>query len=113
MVLHKDVVMAVLSASATLAGLALVFLGIVFSLAQSTTNTLQYPPWVGWTVFAPFIFGIICIGESTAWLLTRNNESLYVATLVTFWMQLALLLVASLLMTLASSVSIEHPDKAE
>ena len=46
--------------------------------------------------FAPFALGIICVGESTVWLLTRNNEPLYVVALVTFGIQLALLLAVAM-----------------
>lgn len=106
MVSHTDVVITVLGASATLAGLTLVFLGMVINFLQPANNFLGLPRTL--TFLAPFILGIICVGVSSAWLVTRNNEVLYVATLVTFWMQLALLLVVTLLFTATGTVEINH-----
>jgi hypothetical protein len=105
LVSHTDVVITMLGASATLAGLALVYLGMMISSDQSSGVEAGLPSWATVMFFSPFILGIICVGVSSAWLVTRNKEVLYVATLVAFWMQLALLLVVTLLFAGTGSVT--------
>ena len=104
---HKDVVIAVLGASAALGGLVLVFLGIVITTFQTRGNDESAPGVLTgrWSrraaifTLTPFVFGISCVWESTVWLMTTNNEDLYLATIVTFFVQLVLLLAVAILVT--------------
>ena len=104
MVAHQDVIITVLSAAAGLAGLVLVFLGIVVTTFQS------YAPEDAATVrpgfrrdakvtLASFAVGLLCVVLSTAWLLTTNNQGLYIAALLTFFGQLVLLVLAASFVT--------------
>lgn len=98
---HKDVVLALLGASAGLSGLVLVFLGLVVSMKE------RFPPGTkpaivsrtrqpAVAVLATFGVGIACVGAATAWLvLRRENSLLYFMTISLFLAQLALLLVAT------------------
>lgn len=98
---HKDVILAVLSASAALAGLVLVFLGLVAtsvaSYAPGTKKTIVAKarrPVYG--ILASFGLGVLCVGFATWWaLLLRGSHPLYVVTVVLFVAQLASLVVAT------------------
>jgi|SRR5258708_5529810 hypothetical protein len=104
MVAHQDVIITVLGASAALAGLVLVFVGIVVTTFQgygteqaaAVRSAFRHDALL---TLAPFTLGVASVGCSTAWLLTRNNQPLYIATLVTFIGQLVLLLLAAFLVT--------------
>ena len=104
MVAHQDVIITVLGAAAGLAGLVLVFLGIVVTTYQSFPGDTPSKVLSGFRSTAtltlgPFVLGIACVALSTAWLLTRHNEDLYLAALAAFVAQLALLLLAASLVT--------------
>jgi uncharacterized membrane protein len=104
MVRHQDVVIAVLGAAAGLAGLVLVFLGIVITTFQSYNTEDSATVLPGFrrdakVTLGSFAFGLVSVGSSTAWLLTRNNQGLYIAAIATFGVQLLLLLVAAGLVT--------------
>lgn len=104
MVGHQDVVIAVLGAAAGLAGLVLVFLGIVVTTFQSYNAVDAATVLPGFrrdakVTLGSFASGLVSVGLSTAWLLTRNNEGLYIAAIVTFGVQLLLLVVAAGLVT--------------
>jgi hypothetical protein len=104
MVAHQDVIVTVLGAAAGLAGLVLVFLGIVVSTFQGYSPEAAATVLPGFRRDAKFIlgsfgFGLVCVGLATAWLLTRNNQGLYIATIVTFIGQLLLLIAAAGLVT--------------
>jgi hypothetical protein len=102
---HEDVITTVLAAAGGLAGLVLVFLGMVVTTYQS------YPGNVPDSVrtkfrensiltLLPFLLGIVCVCLSTVWLLlSQNNENLYLAAVVSFFAQLASLLLAAGLVT--------------
>jgi hypothetical protein len=102
---HKDVVLAVLGASAALAGLVLVFLGLVVaaygSLAGDTPKAVKAPlRRTGRVVLAPFGLAIVCMVAATLWLVrSGRSEGLYVTTLALFLTQLCAL-VGSALWTL-------------
>lgn len=98
---HRDVVLAVVGISAGLAGLALVFLGLVVSTYQSfvapTPDTVlaRYRLVVG-VVLAAFAVGLACVVVATLWLLSlTDHQALYVATVGLFAAQLVSLLVAT------------------
>jgi uncharacterized membrane protein len=94
----KDVVLALLGASAGFAGLVLVFLGLLVAAYQSfepgTPKTVlgSYRKAAVF-VLAAFFAGLICVGSATAWLVDAdNNQTLYLATLAAFSVELALLI---------------------
>jgi uncharacterized membrane protein len=98
---HKDVVLAILGASAGLSGLVLVFLGLVVAayggLAGDTPSAVRTPlRRTGWVIFLAFALGIACVAVATVWLLRLGgNQSLYVATASLFVVQLVALVIAS------------------
>ena len=99
---HKDVVLAALGASAALAGLVLVFLGLVVGayggLAGDTPKSVKAPlRRTGLVVLTPFVLAVACMAASTAWLvLSGRGEGLYVATVALFVVQLAAIVGAAL-----------------
>jgi hypothetical protein len=104
MVAHKDVIVAVLGAAAGLAGLVLVFLGIVVSTFQSYNPVDAATVRPGFrrdaqVILGSFSLGLVCVGLSVAWLLTRNNQGLYIAAIVAFIGQILLLMAAAGLVT--------------
>jgi hypothetical protein len=94
---HKDVVLGLLGASAALAGLVLVFLGLIVAayggLAGDTPKSVKAPlRRVGGMILLPFGLGIICMAAAVAWLLLLGGGSgLYVATVTLFLLQLTAL----------------------
>lgn len=100
-VAHKDVVLALLGASAGLAGLLLVFLGLVVGayggLAGDTPARVKAPlRRVGRFLMAAFVVGLACVGVASGWLVQlAGGEGLYVATVVLFAAQLAMLLLGT------------------
>jgi hypothetical protein len=100
MTAHQDVTITVLGAAAALAGLVLVFLGIIVTTYQSFPGDTPAKVLSGFRIAAmstlgTFVLGVACVVLSTAWLLTRNNEYVYLAALAAFAAQLLLLLVAA------------------
>jgi hypothetical protein len=100
MTAHQAVIVTVLGAAAGLAGLVLVFLGIVVTTYQSFPGDTPGKVVSGFRSAAmltlgTFVLGITCVALATAWLLTRNNEYVYQAALAAFAAQLLLLLVAA------------------
>ena len=75
-VLHKDVVIALLGASAALVGLILVFVGLVINaysaLGSSATEGAKAPyRCMAGLTLVPFGLGLAQIGFGTAWLLLQ------------------------------------------
>jgi uncharacterized membrane protein len=100
MTTHQDVIITVLGAAAGLAGLVLVFLGIVVTTYQSFPGdspgtVVSAYRWSGVLALGTFALGIACVALAAAWLLTRNNDYLYQAALAAFAAQLLLLLVTA------------------
>jgi hypothetical protein len=100
MAAHEDVIVALLGAAATLAGLVLVFLGIVVTTYQSFPG--DTPPKVlgrfrisGMLTLGTFALGIACVALATAWLLTSDNEDVYLAAVAAFAAELLLLLLVA------------------
>lgn len=100
-VAHKDVVIALLGASAGLSGLVLVFLGLVMgSIASFSPGTK--PAIVArarrpaiW-ILVSFGVGVACVAVATAWLVHPHGAHLlYVATVSLFAAQLVTLVAAT------------------
>ena len=102
---HGDVMTTVLGAAGGLAGLVLVFLGIVVTTFQSYPGNIDDALRRGFRqdsilTLVPFALGVICVCLSAVWLLlSKNNEGLYIAAVLTFFLQLASLLLAAGLVT--------------
>lgn len=98
---HKDVVLALLGVSAALAGLVLVFLGLIITAYQSFRTPTPAPVLnryrrIAVTVLAAFGLGIACVVVATLWLLRlEDSQGLYVATVLLFSAQMAALLIAT------------------
>lgn len=97
MTAHKDVVVALLGGSGGLAGLGLVFLGIIIATVQSfdgaTPRTVKdrYRR-VGLAILIAFGLGMVCVSTATIWLpLSCENRALYVITVAAFFLQIAAL----------------------
>ncbi len=96
---QKDVIITVLTASAALVGLVLVFLGLIVSsyegydAGQQASVDSRYKT-LGWWVMAGFVVGLACVGLATAWLLWQGEWE-YRLTVVAFAVQLLLLVAAS------------------
>jgi hypothetical protein len=98
---HADVIMDLLEASASLAGLALVFLGMIAS--ATAVNAPGEPPSVTdkarlpvYAVLVAFLSGILCVATAAVWLVAlRSVFAVYVLTVSLFFLQLALLISAT------------------
>jgi hypothetical protein len=100
MTTHQQVIVTVLGAAAGLAGLVLVFLGIMVTTYQSFPGDTPGSVLAGFRhaailTLSTFVLGIGCVALATGWLLTRNNVFLYAAALAVFAAQLLMLLVAA------------------
>jgi hypothetical protein len=96
---ERDVVTAVFGASSGLAGLLLVFLGIVvsafrsYSAAVPAAATAPYRR-AGRVIVAGFLLGLACTAVALAWLLSPSH-GLYETAVVLFCAQLGALAVAA------------------
>jgi hypothetical protein len=93
---HVDVVIAVMGATAALAGLVLVFLGGVVSTYQSlvgrvATQTLERFRRAGAITLVVFLLGLATLAVSAAWLVADGGATLYRVALVCFFAELAAL----------------------
>lgn len=102
MVGREDVVLALMGAAGGIAGLTLVFLGLLVTARsafppatpKAILDRFRFPAAV---VLAAFLIGVLCLAFSTGWLVDGGkNGALYVACLVTFSAQLVLLGLATL-----------------
>ncbi len=98
---HKDVIQAILSASSALAGLVLVFLGIIVSFLQSLGEAR---PGVAPTMYrliasaigSTFFFGILTVALCVWWLAGNQNSLMRWLAVGMFILQLLLLVVSAL-----------------
>ncbi len=103
MVEHKDVVLGVLAASAALAGLALVFLGLVigaFGTLDGAVPDETKAPYrrAGNAILVAFVLSLICVALCTSWLVWFSHSSMtYDATVATFGIQLVALVVVTVM----------------
>jgi hypothetical protein len=95
---HKDVVLALLGASAGLSGLVLVFLGLVMAASDFAPGTnpkivaAARRPAVA--VLGSFAIGIACLTSTVIWLLLPRSGPYWVSVLL-FFAQLGSLVVAA------------------
>jgi hypothetical protein len=98
---HRDVVVALLEASASLSGLLLVFLGFVVntytSMGSGTAVKVRRSlERAALGLLAAFVVGLSCVALATIWLTAEEgNAALYAATGWLFGAQLAGLAVAT------------------
>jgi hypothetical protein len=90
----KDVVMAVLGASAGVGGLVLVFLGVLitsFGAYPGDTSEVVLRPYRrgAWASVAVFAVSLVAVALSLAWLAIAQPHWLYLLTLVVFCCLLA------------------------
>jgi uncharacterized membrane protein len=98
---HKDVVLALLGASAALAGLVLVFLGLVISaysnLGAAPKGSKAPYRRSGVALLGAFRVGVSCLVVGLCeLLLLHNNQYLYVTTVILFLGQIGALLGTSI-----------------
>lgn len=96
MVEHKDVILGLLGASAAIAALVLVFLGLVVTAMQGLpadpVDGVRTPFRVaGALSVAAFLLSLLCAGMSTWWLVGPQGAVTYVLSVVTFLLTLGLL----------------------
>ena len=90
---EQDVVTAIFGAAAALAGLLLVFFGIVVSVYQSYSAAVPAAATAayrlaGGAILAAFLIGLVAAAVSLVWLLSPGH-SLYVVAVAVFFVQLA------------------------
>lgn len=101
MVEHKDVVLALLGASAGLSGLLLVFLGFVVAaytgLPGDVPGSVKTPlRRSGGVLVVAFAIGVLCVIAATAWLVRlTGGPTLYDLTVGLFGLQLVGLVVST------------------
>ena len=93
MVEPKDVVIAILGASAALGGFVLVFLGIVITSKESyggATGDEVVRPYrlSGTALLGAFALSLITVALSLTWLINGGSTGVYDATIVLFAIQL-------------------------
>jgi hypothetical protein len=87
---HRDVVVALLEASASLSGLLLVFLGFVVSIytglsrgtADKARASLERAA-IG--LLVSFLIGLSCVALATAWLVDQERDAALYATTIGFF----------------------------
>lgn len=100
MVMTEDVVLAIFGSTSALSALVLVFLGMISgalaSFRAGASAEVKRPYKIGAGVtFASFLLGIGCAGLSVWWLTLHQPHRVYMAVVVTFVVQLALLVFAA------------------
>lgn len=91
---HKDVITAIVGASAALAGLTLVFLGLVVSAYQSlpgdvVTSVRRNLKSIAWPIFIVFTVGAVAIALGIVWLAVAGGTLVYAIALGLFGVELA------------------------
>ncbi len=101
---HSDVVIAEVGAAAALAGLVLVFLGVLVTsfqtlLGRVSDDVLSRFRRASWFAVAAFFLATASLLVSTSWLAAGGGHSFYVATLVLFFLAVGSLIVVTLYST--------------
>jgi uncharacterized membrane protein len=100
MIEHRDVVLGILGAASGLAGLTLVFLGLLVTAYQAEPNPsdryrARYRQ-LGGAILISFVVSMACVAVATVWLVElRNIQALYVTVVASFFVSLAILLIAT------------------
>ena len=100
MIEHRDVVLGILGAASGLAGLTLVFLGLLVTGYQAEPTPsdkfrARYRQ-LGGAVLISFVVSVACVAVATVWLVElRNIQALYVTVVASFFVSLAILLIAT------------------
>jgi hypothetical protein len=103
---REDVVIAVTGASAAIAGLVLVFLGVLVTSYQQllgssvSVKTLARFKRASWLALGVFVVSLIALTLSTSWLAVGGGKCFYVATLVFFFLELGVLALVALYSTI-------------
>jgi hypothetical protein len=101
MIVEKDVVLAVLGASAALAGFVLVFLGIIIASYQSYPGGVPdqvVKPYrnIGGILLATFAWCLVAVLVCLAWLVGGGPDAAYGATVGLFVVEVLAVFVAAL-----------------
>jgi hypothetical protein len=85
----KDVMISVFGASAGVAGLVLVFVGVLITTVGTypggTSKTALHPYRAGaWAAIAAFGVSLVTVALSLIWLAVSDSRALYIGTLVLF-----------------------------
>jgi uncharacterized membrane protein len=94
-------VIALVAAAAALAGLVLVFVGVLLTtyqtlLGQISADRIAQFRSAAWSGFAAFLLGLLSVVVSAAWLVASGGQSFYDVTLAVFFADvLALAIFAS------------------
>lgn len=101
MVKTEDVVLAIFGSTSALSALVLVFLGMISgslaSLRVGAAAAVKLPYKIGGGItFGSFLLGIACAVLSVWWLTRHQPHGVYMAVVVTFLAQLALLAIAAM-----------------
>lgn len=97
----KDVVVAILGASAGLGGLVLVFLGTIFAAYQSLPTETTKPVRertknAGTPIVGVFLVSIASVALSVIWLDANGSDCLYQVDFVVFLIELAAIVVLAI-----------------
>lgn len=93
---EKDTVTAVVGASAALAGLVLVFLGVLITsyqglLGQVRQSTLARFKVASWIAFGVFVLALADVGLGVAWIDAQGGDTFYAIVVGVFFAELAAL----------------------
>jgi hypothetical protein len=102
--MNRDVVLAIVGASAALAGLVLVFLGILVTsyqalLGRVSERTLGRFRVATWLSFALFAFALLTLGMGVVWLDAGGGDTFYMVVIAFFFAELISLSLAALYVT--------------
>ena len=100
MIEPRDVVLAILGAAAALAGLVLVFLGIIIAAYQSYPGGMPVPvvrPYriAGGALFGAFGLSLVTLTTCVIWLALGGPSGLYGWTIGLFFVQLLMIFAAA------------------
>jgi hypothetical protein len=113
---REDVVLAATGASAAIAGLVLVFLGVLVTsyqqlLGTASQKSLDRFKRASWLTLGVFIISLIALTLSTSWLVADGGKSFYVAALVFFFLQLGALAVVAAYSTCRRLLHVSRPTE--
>jgi hypothetical protein len=115
---HRDVVVALLEASASLSGLLLVFLGLVVSVytglsrgtADKARTSLERAA-IG--LLVSFLIGLSCVALAAAWLVDQECDGALYATTVCFFGAQLLGLGAATALAMKAMLRVHHRSSSK